>query len=415
MPKMKRFFVFLLVFVSSSLAQVSVQVKTNKAEYLAGEPVFVVVEVKNVGTDALAYSHLDGSVDLTVQGTEKVRPPNLRGCWVGNGIGGGSGGGTNDGPVLAPGESTTFRYLLKDYKLDAGSHIVNAKGSVGVRWAFPNLRFSPAPIPPPKHKPGSPVPGADIDVPLSIVVRQGSTEELQRAYAPYVAEAESSNTGENYEARQAITEMAPEFLEKTIAGFATDWHRAPELSVKGLGQIHTAESRADLVKLYDSSADLSLRSQIVGVLAAMATPAQTAFFAGLLPGRSTMIDDQIRESAALGLGQIGGEDAARELQLGLSGSSRVRSAVATGLGNTESRAAILPLIRMYDTADATVDNEVCGALIELTHYQWCDGSGRKAAIEQLRWRRWWQAHGREVVIFGRRECPALDGKMPSVR
>lgn len=61
----------LLVFVSSSLCQVSVEVRANKTAYLVGEPVFVILKMRNIGTEAIGYSCGDGRVELAVSNAEK--------------------------------------------------------------------------------------------------------------------------------------------------------------------------------------------------------------------------------------------------------------------------------------------------------------------------------------------------------
>jgi hypothetical protein len=274
-----RISLLLATLISSSFGQVfgqvSVTLRTNKSQYLAGEPIFVVVEVKNSGTEAVGYSYCDGHIDLSVEHTEKKRRPNLWGCSAG-GLGG-MGCGIDHPPMLAPGRSTSFQYLLKDYRLSPGAYTLHARGKAGVRWkSYSDYRTSAAPPPPPKHQEGDPVPDATFDVSSPIVLTSASQEELERAYAPYISDAEGFRTGteEMRRAREAIAEMAPEFLEKTIAGFATAPIRTPELAVMGLRQIETPASRADLVMLYDNSSDLNLRSQIVQALAELGSHEQ---------------------------------------------------------------------------------------------------------------------------------------------
>jgi HEAT repeat protein len=240
---------------------------------------------------------------------------------------------------------------------------------------------------------------------------------LQRAYAPYIIDAEGPGAGttEMRRAREAIAEMAPAFLEKTIAGFASDPTPTPNLAVKGLGQIDSSESRADLIRLYDRSTDLGLRDQIVQALAGLSTPDELQFFVDLLPGRSTEIDDRIRQWAVLGLGHIGGDVAARALAAGLANpSGQVRLAVAAALGNTRSRSAVPLLIRMYGDNDNTVRNEVCGALIKLTHRAWCDGTGRSVTVQQSRWLRLWKAKGAQIALYGHDECPKGNVQLPEL-
>ena len=56
---------------ASGLCQVQVNLRTNQTSYLAGEPIFVVVDVENIGTEPVAYSGCDGHADLTVSGGQK--------------------------------------------------------------------------------------------------------------------------------------------------------------------------------------------------------------------------------------------------------------------------------------------------------------------------------------------------------
>jgi HEAT repeat protein len=391
-------------------------VRTNKAAYVVGEPVFVILNVKNIGSEAVGYSYCDGQVDLAVDNTEKKQPPNLWGC--SSGVGGGFGCAIDHPPMLAPNKSVSFQYLLTDYGLRAGNYVLRAKGKAGVRWKYyPSMAPNAPPSPPPQHKEGDSVPGATFDISLPIAVAVGSQEELRLAYAPYIVDAESPGAGapEMRRAREAIAEMAPAFLEKTVAGFASGPTPTPSLAVKGLGQINSAESRADLISLYDKSTDLTLRNHVAHALAGLATPDELQFFVELLPGRSTEIDDRIRQSAALGLGHIGGDIAARALARGLaSPSAQVRLAVAAALGNTRSRSAVSLLIRMYDDNDNTVRNEVCGALIELTHREWCDGSGTSLAVQQSRWLQWWKLNAPQIALYGNDECPKPNVQLPSL-
>lgn len=404
----------LLLLVPKSLCQVDVEVRADKATYLVGEPIFVILTVTNIGTEAIGYSYCDGQVDLAVVGAEKKQVRNLWGCGVG--IGGASACGIDHPPLMAPHASVSFYYLLTGYRLGAGNHVLQAKGKAGVRWKYyPDMRANAPPSPPPQHKEGDPVAGVAFDISLPIALAPGSQEELERAYAPYIADAgrPGAGTAEMLRAREAIAEMAPEFLEKTIAGFASGPTPTPNLAVKELGQIDSAESRADLIRLYDASTDLNLRKQIVEALANLATPDQVEFFAGLLPGRSTDIDDQIREWAALGLGQIGGDAAVRALAAGIATSSgRVRQTAVAALGNTKSRSAVPLLIRLYGDGDNLVRNDVCGALVELTHREWCDGSGISVALQQAQWLRWWKANAPRTALYGHDECPKSNAQLP---
>src|SRR2546427_368632 len=66
----------LMLIAAPVLGQVVVNVRTDKAEYLAGEPVFVIVDVKNVGVEPVGYSYCDGDVKLNVPNGEPNTAPN---------------------------------------------------------------------------------------------------------------------------------------------------------------------------------------------------------------------------------------------------------------------------------------------------------------------------------------------------
>jgi hypothetical protein len=392
----------------SLFSQVDVTARTDKSDYIVGEPVFVVVDVKNVGTDPVGYSYGDSRVTLTVEGVEKRKAPNIRNCFRGAGFFGGGAYGSHV-PLMKPGESVAFLYLLKEYALTSGDFVLHAGGKAGVRWSN-NPVPGPLAPPPPKHRTGDPIPGEMFDVTLTLTVRDGSEEELRRRFAPYVEEAANYEWERRPRAREAIAEMAPTFLEKTILGFAEDPNYA-NLAVKGLGQIHSTESRKDLVELFDRSADLRLRCDIVRALAEMATPDQFEFFFSLLPGRSAKLDDDIRVYAALGLGQIGGDQAVDALvNAPTSPNPEVRGAIIVALGNTRSHQAFPVLIDLY--SDAANRDNVCGALASATHLSWCDGSGEVEAA-QSKWRKWWQRNGRTIRLYGPDECPESVINLPS--
>ena len=109
-------------FATQAASQVRVDARIDKDTYLQGEPVTVVVDILNTGDEAFAYSTCDGSVTLTVSGVERRVAPDIMGCYSAMGGSSGSAGCAIDHPpMLAPGERTSFRYLLRDYDLRPGN------------------------------------------------------------------------------------------------------------------------------------------------------------------------------------------------------------------------------------------------------------------------------------------------------
>lgn len=147
----------------------------ERDRYLQGEPIVVVVDILNAGDEAVGYSTCDGDVSLTVIGVERRVPPNIFGCFSGTAVGG-EGCGTDHLPLLATGQSTSFKYLLKKYNLKPGQYRLTVSGKAGVRW-----------------RETAPVPGAQFEHTLSLNIVPAAEEDLKRACAPLVSGADAAD------------------------------------------------------------------------------------------------------------------------------------------------------------------------------------------------------------------------------
>lgn len=406
----------LLLLAVPATAQVKVDVSTLRQQYLEGEPITVLVRVTNIGSDPVGYDYCDGQIDLVVIGQEEIAPPNLWGCSRAGGVIGGSGCGIDHPPRLPPGKTTDFFYLLRDYRLRPGQYVLHASGKAGVRWRFAAnfIRTDAPPAPASKFHDGEPVPGELFDLRLALEIRQANPDELKTAFLPYVRDAASPDPQASYAARDAISESAPPFLEKTVFEFASNPNTA-RLAIKGLDRMDTAESRLDLVKLFNRTSDRGLRESIVQALAETRSADQIDFFISLLQESASEPDEKILQSAILAIGRYGGDrgvDALGSFQSATSNPGPwLRSIVSTALGNSKSARAIPILIDMYGDSDALVRNDVCGSLTSLTHREWCDGSGQTARLQST-WRAWWQKHSSSTKIYGPDECIPLSEATP---
>jgi hypothetical protein len=216
-----RLLFFMAAAAVPGFCQVQVELRTNQATYLAGEPIFVVVDIKNIGSERVGYSASNGHADLTVPGGRKKEAPNLFGCFTG--FGEGYGGGVFDPPLMKPGQTVSTWYLLKGYSLRAGDYILHASGKAGVQSYETD-----------------PVAGQMFEGSMKLTVEDATEAQLRQRYAPYVADAEGWDMERRARAREAIAEMAPPFLEKTIFSFA-DQPETARLAVEGLAQIPTEE------------------------------------------------------------------------------------------------------------------------------------------------------------------------------
>lgn len=383
----------LLLHAAPAAAQVEIDAHLDKVQYLAGEPIVIVVDVRNTGGEAVAYSESYGDVSFSVVGASRRVPPNIFGCYSGQSSRSTIGFGSHP-PLLAPGETTSFKYLLKEYDLVAGQYSLAVSGRAGVQR---------------KDSGTEPVPGAQFQRTLSLNVVAASDDELRRAFAPRVSDADGSDPTRRYAARAAIIESAPRFLDTLIARFAAE-DQYGIAAIEALGRLATTESRAQLRNLFASSRD-SRRSATVVALARVGHRDDTEFLAGVL--HDPDVDTGSRGYAALGLGHIGGERAVQDLERALpTAPSDVRSSIATALGNTRSRTAVPVLIGMFGNNPA--QDAVCSSLRTLTHRAWCDNSGGDPAAYRRRWLRWWNENGSSAPVFGQDECPAEPAVAPYV-
>jgi hypothetical protein len=165
----------ILLFVAQGSAQVRVDAHLDRTRYLQGEPIFVMVDIQNVGDEAVAYQW-GGHVALTVAGTQRRVPPNVFGCLE---VFADAGGGAFDHPpLLPPGQSRSLWYLLKDYELKPGQYSLTASGNPGVGW-----KYYPWRSPPPKHESTDPVSGAEFERTLTLIVVPATDLQLKRAFA----------------------------------------------------------------------------------------------------------------------------------------------------------------------------------------------------------------------------------------
>jgi hypothetical protein len=358
-------------------ARVQVDVRLEKARYLAGEPVFVIADVRNAGDEAIEYEPCNQRVELAVVGAERRKLPNIFGCGR-MGMGWGRGCGSNHHPFLQPSQSIAVRTLLTDYDLKPGRYQLTASGNAGLIGE---------------------IAGAPFTSTVSLEVVAGSERELQAAFAPLVAAADGTTAKGWWLARNAIVESAPPFLESLIARLAAEGHDG---AIEALGRLATTSSRAHLRALFGTG-KVDYKPSIVLALARIGHRDDFEFLAIVLEDAKE--SDATRGYAALGLGRLGGAAAVRRLERVVPiVSSSLRQRVLSALGNTGSALAVPILIRRYANDDD--QSFVCRGLEILTHRRLCDGRIREVAAWRRKTLRWWSADGATVPIYGLDNCPA---------
>src|SRR5262245_21967530 len=150
----------LCLLATPALAQVQVSARTEKSSVLAGEPIFVVVDIKNVGDEPVGYNGgTIGRPPLTFVVANGTPKPvgSLGAC--GSPVRGPAMCILDHPPLLKPGTQVSRSYLVRGYRLTPGSYELRVSGHVDVRWKhYPTLPNG-LPAPPPKHQDSDPVEG----------------------------------------------------------------------------------------------------------------------------------------------------------------------------------------------------------------------------------------------------------------
>jgi hypothetical protein len=379
-----------LLLAHSASAQVIVDARPAKSDFIAGEPIQVVIDVTNLGDEPVLLQACCLNIRLTVPDAGRRVVPSLSSCHSGILFVVGTGVGSVDHappPVpVGPGETFSHRSVLVGYSVAPGTYQLLADGTVyaGHVVAFTHI--------------------------LELVVRAGNPSALEQAFAPYVTDSRSPDIGRRSNAIGAIIEMAPAFLEEFIATQASTnlW------ALDALTRIGSRDARAHLKSIYAQATDDFLRSPALYGVASLAQRDDFDFL------NRVLLDDGAnqlaRTSAALGLGKIGGDDAVLALvEADARVPVNVRRDITVALGTTKSRLAVSALINRLGQPGSDI-SETCSALTDLTQYQWCDGSTWDENVLRRRWTRWWKANTRKVRLFSAADvCPNFPELLPQVR
>jgi hypothetical protein len=191
----------LLNAASLPAQRVEARFTTDKADYLAGEPVFVALTVSNETNEPIWLDFKSPDMPLLchdfaieVPGSESAQEQ-----W-GCGFGGSCGRGLRD---VLPGKSLSLRQLVNSqFRLQPGAFAIRAHTAIVVRSQ--NLFDSPQ------------IAQLDVTDTLTVKVQRGHENQLKAAFQPFVEELDSPDLMKRSEAAGAITALAPPFLEDVL-------------------------------------------------------------------------------------------------------------------------------------------------------------------------------------------------------
>jgi hypothetical protein len=397
---MKACAVALLLLARAASAQVIVTLHLAKPEFIAGEPIHVVLEVTNIGGDTLLLPACCVNVYLTVPDGTRRALPSMDPCHPLGGDIDESFESTSGPPLipLRPGDHFAYESLLRGYALSAGTYEVIAEGSIDIgresmdRRSY-NERLQPLSF---------------IHI-LEVVIRAGSETDRIQAFSSYVTDSRDPDPERRGRAFAAIVEMAPPFLEHLIAALAPSSVRA----IDALALIGSRQASGDLKALYKPSDEDWQWNYVLRAIARIGRREDVDFLNRVLHHGS----DQDRVYAALGLGKIGGDPAVRALvDADEHQPEIVRWVITNALGSTKSALAVDALIKRVGKSPVPLDL-TCDALMDLTRRRWCADPPRDddANVLRRRWTRWWKANARKIPLFRAADgCPNFPELLPQI-
>jgi HEAT repeat protein len=207
-------------------------------------------------------------------------------------------------------------------------------------------------------------------------------------------------------AAQAITELAPTFLEDVLIKLAKS--RYAYGAIIALRKANTQATRAALAETATSGDDHSVR---IWAIQSLGRSNDTSYLPSLFKLMESE-DKEIQYVAAAAAGNVGGSAAVnRLLSLVSNPDAKTRSAGANGLGQTRAREAVPILIELLLDSDLEVRQNAVAGLLLLTHYvafegnEWADiSTAESAAAVHQRWVNWWSSHRTSCEMHGMADC-----------
>ena len=387
----------LLVVVSLTAAtlparDVEARFTTDKADYLAGEPVFVALTLSNKGNDPvwIDFKSTDlarfGCDDFAVEVPGAESAQEQWGC----GSGGSCGRGLRE---VMPGKSISLRQLLNwQFRLETGVYAIRARAAIVAHAQ--NLFDSPQ------------ISQLDVTDTLTVNVHRANENELKAVFKPIVAQLDSPDPLRQREAAGAIIETAPPFLEDVLI----------ELAKTNYGfAVMTALRKADTQKTRDALAQIATGSDNrmfrLEAIRNLGRTGDATYLPALLQLMKSS-DVQIQGAAAEAVANLGGATAVPAISVLLSSTDlQTRQAGANGLEYTHAREAVPILIGLLIDSDASIRQSTVSALSLLTHRvafdgnQWADViTPQSASNVHQRWLRWWKSQGTDIEIHGMDDC-----------
>lgn len=373
-------------------AQLELNPTLSKATYLAGEPVFLNLTVKNVSTQQLRLETASpftfcSGYSFVLQG---ARDRNAMAC---KGGGGSCLGGFLN---LAPSKSSTTRVLLNArYDIRQPGHYL-LKVSYRASYAPGSGKLPVAAL----------LDHQNFEKQIEIALAPSTPEQLKPIFAPYMHELNLSDWRKQMEASDVISYLAPAFMESTfLRMLRTPGNEAIGVeAARNLGTLSAHHALAEFVKDPLPTKFPALHQKAIRYLGEIG---DTGDVPVLLEAAHGARDSETRRVAMEALAMAGGTAAIPVLENELRDPSKdTRDVAEDALSFTGSRSAVPVLIQLLQSPDERLRTFAELGLEELTHLRGAklDGIHSLPADAYSKWSRWWVKNGQTATIFKQEQC-----------
>jgi hypothetical protein len=400
---------FLQVFVTFAVAQVDVAIAASKTVYVAGEPVFISVKIRNTSTAApsIVVPPSDSclsAIDVAIDGLRRsdlpaCSDPTVTSC-------------SYDGPPaqlveIKPDTSYDMRRLVnliydlhrpRQYQAHiAFSLSYTDQPNVEHSASFGHIEY--------RH--------LNVEKALTFSVVEGDASALKAAFAPVVADLGGDDFERHWYAQSILLNLAPPFAEDQIIA----WADRADVGQEAMAALRKLGTKRAIEKL-EATAFENPNANGHPERVRQAALAQIEYINDplLLPKLFEITAEDrgqpIRWAAATAAAKIGHGDAVPVIARMLTSSDPyIAFAGAEALGDTSSRDAVPVLISAIPLA--LEDNKlpaIVEALTRLTHRTTPGDPAARAAIYR-KWTAWWSVHHGDADIYAPDDCGTI-AKLP---
>jgi HEAT repeats len=397
------------LFLACAAAQVDVAVAPNKTVYVAGEPVFISVRIKNTSTAVLPIvvppsDSCLSAIDVAIDGLRRsdlpaCSDPSVAGC-------------SYDGPPaqlveIKPDTSYDMRRLVNLI------YDLHRPQEYQAQIAF-SLSFTEQPDV--EHSASSEhidYRHFNVEKRITFSVVEGDASALKAAFAPIMADLGSVDFERHWYAQSVLLNLAPPFAEDQIMA----WAERADVGQEAMAALRKLGTKRAIEKLEAKAFEKADGNhQREGVRLAALTETKYINDPSLLPKLFEITAEErwqtIRWAAASAAARIGHADAVPVIARMLSSADpNIAFAGAEALGDTSSRNAVAVLISAIPSA--LEDNKlpaIIEALTRLTHRTTPGDPDARVAIYR-KWSAWWSVHHGDADIYAPDDCGTI-AKLP---